>query len=89
MYYYSRGMVKVWASHKAKSSHNNNSNSNNIDTMGIDAPHSSLMLNENFELLHTFRLFSKAVTGLTNHPIPGLCITSGILYIFLKYYKYL
>ena len=69
----SRGLVKVWASHKASAAA-----MAAAAAQGVDSGHSSLMLNENLELLHTFRLFSKAVTGLVNHPIPGLCITAGL-----------
>lgn len=35
-------------------------------------------LSENFELLHTFQVFSKSITGLVLHPVSGLCIATSL-----------
>ena len=63
----SGGLVKVWASHKA----NSNTNTNTIQQphspmgsgFGAHLHENSVILDENFELLHTFHLFTKGVTG--------------------------
>ena len=68
----SRGLIKVWAAHKSAEVETGNPNMN-----GLAGGSSSLLIKENFELLHTFRLFAKAITGLVMHPVSGLCIASG------------
>lgn len=62
----SGGLVKVWASHKAS---NNNAvvptqpKSPTGGLAGSSIFEHSFVLDENFELLHTFHQFTKAVTG--------------------------